>query len=80
MWRGCLGQVLTAMHRVDVATPAIRTINSLQYSAGPNVRDFKRSKIESILTINVLESAQTESATAVVFETKKDETLRFLED
>lgn len=72
MWDEYLGRISTVKHHDDLEKSAIRTIHLASYRSGPGARYFKRSEITDILAMNVIDAAQTEGSSPVVFAPKID--------
>lgn len=47
-------------------------IESIPYHAGPKIFEFKKAEIEKMLHMDVIEPAQSESASSIVFSPKED--------
>lgn len=77
MWYGCLGRIGRAKHRIELTLTDIRPINSALYPAVPKTREFEKTWITEIFRTNVIESAQSEWASPILFAPKKDVSLRF---
>lgn len=56
------------------------TVRSVQYRAGSKTRKFETVNIEKMPFETVIDSVKTEWAAAMVFDPKKDGTLRFCDD
>lgn len=80
MWDRHLGRISTIKHRVDLESPIIRPMDLVPYRIESKARDFKRSEIETMLVMNIIEPAKTEWASLVDFPPKKDGTMRFCVD
>lgn len=77
MWDGRLGTIKAAKHRIELTPPNARPIHSVPYRAGPVARTFEKTEIDRLLRMDVIEPAQTEWASPIVFAPKKDGSLRF---
>lgn len=74
-WRVHPIRIPTVKYWVDLESISICPIRSFSYGAGPETRDMKKSEIGKILALNVIDRAQAEWASPVVFASKKDRTL-----
>lgn len=72
MWMGRVGHVTNATHRVELDSPATSLIPSAPYRAGLKATDFEKNEIDNMLSINVVETAETEWAFPIVLDPKKD--------
>lgn len=68
-----------AKHRVDLTSPGVRPIKSTAYS-GPKAREFEKGEIDKTLRMSVIEPAQPEWASPIVFERNENDLLRFCID
>lgn len=57
-----------------------RPIHSASYQAGPWAQEFVKHEIDIMLAMNIIERAQTEWASPIVYAHKKDVTLQFCVD
>lgn len=80
MWDGYLGRISTVNHRIDLRLLNMCPIQLVPYRARPRTRDFEKSKIDNMLTINVKEPTQTEWASPVVLAPKHHGTILFCID
>lgn len=71
MWDGHLGTIQTVKHRIDLDPPKAKPIHSAPYRAGPAARQLEREEIDKMLRMGVIEPAQTEWASPIVFVPKK---------
>ena len=78
MWDGQLGTITAAKHRIDLDPPDSIPIHSVPYRAGPKAREFEKQEIQKMLSMNVIEPAQSEWAAPIVFAPKKDGSLGFV--
>jgi hypothetical protein len=79
MWSGKLGEITTTEHAIDLK-PGSRPIAVPPYRAGPKARELEQAEIDRQLRDGVIEPAQSEWASPVVFAPKADGTLRFCVD
>jgi len=79
MWDGHLGTISAAKHRIEVPVEA-RPVRGVPYRAGPRMRQVEKEHIEDMLAQKVIEPANSEWASPVVFAPKKDGSLRFCVD
>ena len=79
MWSGKLGEITTTEHVIDLK-PGSRPIAVPPYRAGPKTRELEQAEIDRQLRDGVIEPAQSEWASPVVFAPKADGTLRFCVD
>lgn len=63
-----------------IKSPTIRPIHWVSYHAGPKARVFEGSENINVLSLNVIETAQTEWNSPVLFALKKEGTWRFSAD
>lgn len=77
MWNELWGRISTVKYRVDLDSPTISRVHSVPYWARSRVRDFQRSEIENLITINVIQPAQTDWASQASLEPEKNGTLIF---
>lgn len=80
IWGVPLHRILSVKHSVDLKPPTIRPVRSVPCPAEPRTCDCEKSKIENILAMSVIETAQSERASPVEFISKKYGTLRFCVD
>lgn len=80
MWDRHLGRINAAKHRIELNDRNTAPVHSTPYRAGPKTRGFERVKIDKMLVGNIIEPAQTEWASPIVFAPKEDGTLRFCVD
>lgn len=80
MWDGHLGRKSTAKHRVELVDPNTPPVPSAPYRAGPKARELEKTEINKVLAENIIEPAQTEWASPIVFAPKEDGTVRFCVD
>lgn len=69
--------ISTVEHGVNLDSPAVRLIHSVLYWAVLKAQSFERSRIQIMLPMNAIDSAQTEWPISVVFMPKKDRAQRF---
>ena len=79
MWSGKLGEINTTRHAIDLK-PGSRPSAVPPYRAGPKTRELEKAEVERQLKEGVIEPAQSEWASPVVFAPKGDGTLRFCVD
>ena len=80
MWTpGKLGEINITEHRIELQ-PGIRPIRSQPYRQGPATRELVAKNVREMIEANVIEPAQSEWASPIVFAPKKDGTLRFCVD
>lgn len=58
MWDGHLGTIKTVKHHIDLDPPEAKPIHSAPYRAGPAARQLKKSEIDKMLQMGVIEPAQ----------------------
>lgn len=76
MCDGYLRTIRTVKHRIDLEPPEVEVIHSSHYRAGPAASQLEKADIYKMLRMRVIEPAQTEWASPIVFVPKKDGTLR----
>ena len=79
MWSGKLGEINITEHAIDLK-PDARPIAVPPYRAGPKTRELEQAEVDRQLRDGVIEPAQSEWASPVVFAPKADGTLRFCVD
>lgn len=79
MWVRHLGRVNAVKHRKYFTSRGVTPIpiHSAAYRGRPCVCKFERVKIDKLLKMKDITSAQTERAAPIVFDPKKDVALRF---
>jgi hypothetical protein len=70
MWRGYLGQLSVAKHRIYLKEDA-KPMYQAPYHAGKNARKVKRAEVDRMLKAGVIEPATSEWASPVVLITRK---------
>jgi len=80
MWDGNLGTISAVKHRIDLDPPDSQPVHSAPYRAGPATRQLEKNEIDKMLGMGVIEPAQTEWASPIVFAPKKDGAMRFCVD
>lgn len=70
MWDGHLGRISTAKHRIELSDPNTAPVLSAPPHDGPKTREFERIEVDKMLAENVIEPAQTEWASPIVFTPK----------
>lgn len=71
MWSGKLGEINITKHTISLK-PGARPFKSATYRAGPQTRELEQAEINKQLTAGVIEPAQLEWASPVLFAHKKD--------
>ena len=79
MWDGHLGEIHHVKHRIELKEGA-KPVFQPPYRAGPDKREKERAEIQKMLDMDVIEEAECEWASPVVFAPKPDGTLRFCVD
>ena len=79
MWSGELGCIKATQHRINLL-PGSKPIHQQPYRAGPAQRQAEQKEIQSMLDKGVIEPANTEWTSPIVFVPKPDGTLRFCVD
>jgi transposase InsO family protein len=79
MWSGKLGEITITEHAIDLK-PDARPVAVPPYRAGPKTRELEQAEVDRQLRDGVIEPAQSEWASPVVFAPKADGTLRFCVD
>lgn len=77
MWDGHLGRIHATKYQREQNSEEVRPVHSAPYHTGPAARQLEKSEIEKMLEMNVIELAQTEWASPIVFEPKNDWSRRF---
>lgn len=72
MLDGHLVPITYVKHPVDLTSPEVRTIHAAAQRAGPRAHEFEQDKITKMLKMNIIESARTVSAAAIVFTFEND--------
>ena len=76
---GKLGEINITEHRIELQ-PGTRPIRSQPYRQGPATRELVAKNVREMIEADVIEPAQSEWASPIVFAPKKDGTLRFCVD
>lgn len=76
-WDGRLGTVRNIMNRIDFEPVDALPIWSTPYLAGPKARELEKEEIDKLLSMYDAELEQSQWASPIVFEKKKDGYLRF---
>ena len=79
MWSGKLGEITTTTHHIDLK-PGSRPFATPPYRSGPKERELEIAEIERQRADGVIEPAQSEWASPILFAPKADGTLRFCVD
>ena len=79
MWDGTLGELKATEHRIDLM-PDSKPVHQAPYRAGPTQRQREKEEIDNMLAKGVIEPANTEWASPIVFVPKSDGSLRFCVD
>lgn len=77
MWNGHLGQMKAVKHRTQITLQGFRPMHAALYRAGPTALDFEWDEFNKMLWMNVLEPAQTEWTSLIVFKPERDGVLYF---
>lgn len=75
-----LGSIKAGQHRIELHKTESQPIPSAPYLAGLKVREFETGEIDQMLSVNFIESAQTEWKSRILFVPKSVGTLRFCVD
>ena len=67
MWDGHLGHIHAATHRIELVADDTLPVHCAPYRAGPNAREFERQEMQKMVDMGVIEPAQTEWASPIVF-------------
>lgn len=65
------GRISTTKHRIDITNPNTSPINSAPIWSGPDTRKLEKGEINKMLADNIIEPAQTEWASPIVFVPKE---------
>ena len=79
MWDGHLGLIKSTEHRIQLEKDAIPAYQQ-PYRAGPKQRELEKAEIDKMLSLDVIEPANSEWAAPIVFAPKKCGALRFCID
>ena len=79
MWLSELGEISITEHAIDLV-PGARPFKSAPYRAEPKARELEEAEIKKQLEVKVIEPAQREWGTPVLFVPKKCGKLRFCVD
>ena len=79
MWDGQLGTIRKVKHRLPL-TEGSKPVFQPPYRAGPNARAREKEEIDEMLSMDVIEEAECEWASPIVFVPKPDGTMRFCVD
>lgn len=79
-WTGCLGCIYISKHHIKLTAPDVRPVDYIPYCTGLRAREFKKTEFNKMLCTQVIEPAQSEWASLIVFAPKKDSLLRFCID
>lgn len=79
MWYGHHEQIISAAHRGELFSSEARSIYVVPYRADKKTGEAKQ-KLDKMLAMKVIEPAQTGWASPIVFDQKKDGTLRACAD
>lgn len=82
MWRGHLGRIIVAKHRIKLIQPDTDTepVNSATYRAASVPWEYEKNKIDEMLVENIIKPTQTKWAAPIVFVPKSEKSLRFYAD
>lgn len=80
LWYGHPEHTNTAEHQNKLLKPSTRLVHSAPYCTCSKTCKLEKTKIDKMLTKNIIELARTEWATLIVFPSKKDGTLRICVD
>lgn len=75
-----LGHIIITTHGVEIDPPATRLTYSVLHMAGLTAGDFEITEIDNMLSIKVIEPAQTELMLLVVFAPKREGSALFFVD
>lgn len=67
IWDGHLRQINKGTSRVELFSPGARQIHAVPYGAGLKARGAERDEVDKMLAITIIEPAQTEWASQIVF-------------
>lgn len=79
MWSGHLGTIQATEHHIDLQ-PDAKPVHQQPYRAGPKKRELEKKEIDMMLDKGVIEPANTDWASPIVFVPKPDGSLRFCVD
>lgn len=79
-WNGYFCKIEAVQHRIEPEKTDSHPIKSAPYQAGSKAKKLEKQEIDRMLTVYVIEPAQTKWASPIVLVQKKDGTLRFLVD
>lgn len=71
-----LKRITTVKHSVYLKPSIVRPIRLATYRVGPEARHFKKSGINNMLVMNVIQPADTKRTSQFVFASKKNGTLK----
>lgn len=80
MWGVNLGQIETAKNSIELISQEIFPIKTASYWAEPKEREFRKTEIDKMLCMNVIEPPQIEWASPIVSAPKKDGVVSFCID
>lgn len=70
----------TVEHQIELIAHDIRAVHGALYCKDLAVTQFDANKIQKLLLKEIIERAQTECTSPIVFEYEQDDSLRFLLD
>lgn len=79
MWDGHLGTIRQTKHRIELK-PDSKPVHQPPYRNGPDGRERERQEIQKMLDMDVIEEAECEWASPILFVPKPDGTIRFCVD
>lgn len=77
MCAGYHGEVKTATHRFYLPLQEVRLFHAKPYRTGPKAREAQEDGIDKMLSTKVVEPAQTECPSPIIFVPEKDRILQF---
>lgn len=69
---GHLGYITAAKYRIKLLDNHAKSVHLAPYPAGPETREFEKAELDKIPDQKIIEPAQTEWATPIVFAPKKN--------
>lgn len=76
-WGGHLGGIIIAKHPSELASADAKPIYSAPYRVSENARELEKHDNDKVLAKKFIDPDQTEWATTIVLQPKKDCPLRF---
>lgn len=74
MWDRNLGNIKAGLHQIELIAVDTRSIHSASYCTGPKNGEFEQREINKVLDFQIIEPAQADWASHMVFAPKKDGT------